>query len=305
MTRSDHPDLHGLLVIDKPRGITSHDVVDRVRRLANMRRVGHGGTLDPFATGVLPVALGRATRVLQYLQNSDKAYVAHVALGVETDSGDIEGTVITRYSTDSWPSRARVLATLDRFLGESEQIPPAHSAIKVGGQPLYARARAGKVVDVPPRRIVIHALELRAYDPPDLLLGVRCGKGLYVRALARDIGRALGTYAYCAGLRRTQTGPFCLGDAWTLDELTKLDLRERWPEIALHPDAALGDLPATILDEAGESAWYHGRSVGGAKAAAGVVTRAYGPTGVFLGVGVVDRNGRIAPSFVLRAEDEP
>ena len=179
MSQSERAELDGILVIDKPAGITSHDVVARVRRLLGVKRVGHGGTLDPFATGVLPVAVGRATRVLQYVQNADKGYRAGVLLGAETDTGDTEGKITAQRSEieDAWPSPAQLNSTLGRFIGEIEQIPPAHSAIKVDGQPLYRRARAGEVVDVPPRQVHVLSINVLRYDAPELELEIACGKG--------------------------------------------------------------------------------------------------------------------------------
>jgi tRNA pseudouridine55 synthase len=296
------PDVAGILVIDKPPGLTSHDVVARLRRMLGMRRIGHGGTLDPFATGVLPIAVGRATRVLGHVQSSGKAYEAHVVLGVETDSGDIEGERVERHEPSRWPSSEQVQDVLRSFIGTIEQVPPAHSAIKVGGQPLYKRARSGEAdIVVPSRNVTIYALEVRAYEPPDVVLGVVCGSGTYVRALARDIGRSLGTGAYCHALRRTNTGPFCLGDAWTLDELAEMEPKDNWPEIALAADAALIDLPAVILGRSQTSAWYHGRpvdlEVGMARHGPGP-TRVYDARGRFAGVGNWDGRSRLTADFV-------
>ncbi|MDQ3548520.1 MAG: tRNA pseudouridine(55) synthase TruB, partial [Chloroflexota bacterium] len=246
MSQSKLPDLNGLLVIDKPAGMTSHDVVGRVRRLVGMKRVGHGGTLDPFATGILVVAVGRATRMLQYVQDNQKGYRAHVVLGAATDTADVDGVVTQTGERDDWPDRAEVDRVVKTFVGEIEQVPPVYSAIKVGGRKLYEMARAGEHVDVPTRTVTIHAIEIVSCEPPDLVLDMRCGKGTYVRSIARDIGELLGTEAYCHGLRRTNSGPFCLADAWTLDDLAALDVRDEWPQVALHPDAALVDLSAVI-----------------------------------------------------------
>lgn len=306
MSQSKLPDLNGLLVIDKPAGMTSHDVVGRVRRLAGMKRVGHGGTLDPFATGVLVVAVGRATRMLQYVQDSEKRYRAHVVLGAATDTADVDGVLTDTGEREDWPSAEEVAAVVTSFIGEIEQIPPAYSAIKVGGRKLYELARAGEHVDVPKRTVTVHAIDIINYDPPDLVLDIQCGKGTYVRSIARDIGAILGTKAYCHGLRRTSSGLFCLADAWTFDELAGHDVREEWPEIALHPDAALSGLPAVILGQADRDAWYHGRSVQLSRSTsiAGTVTRAYGGDGHFLGVGVWTDDGSLKPSLVLPSEGE-
>ncbi|HEX5165589.1 MAG TPA: tRNA pseudouridine(55) synthase TruB [Thermomicrobiales bacterium] len=306
MTRSKLPDLNGLLVIDKPAGMTSHDVVGRVRRLTGMKRVGHGGTLDPFATGILVVAVGRATRLLQYVQDSQKGYRAHVVLGASTDTADVDGVLNEIGDGGGWPGHEEVTTTVARFVGEIEQVPPAYSAIKVGGRKLYELARAGEDVEVPTRMVTIHTIDTVSYRPPDLILDIHCGKGTYVRSIARDIGVALGTEAYCHGLRRTNTGRFCLADAWTLDELTERDVRQEWPQIALHPDAALADLPAVVLGEGDQAAWYHGRSVqlSPASQSANAPVRAYGDDGRFLGIGTRTADNALKPSLVLPPEDE-
>ena len=304
MSLSERNDLDGILVIDKPAGITSHDVVARVRRLLGVKRVGHGGTLDPFATGVLPIAVGRATRVLQYVQSADKGYRVTVELGAETDTGDTEGAVVQRRTADAanWPTRGEVDATLLRFLGEQEQIPPAHSAIKVDGEPLYRRARAGEVVDVPPRQVRVDSIDVLRYEPPLFDLEIACGKGTYIRALVRDIGRALGTYAYCSELRRTRTGPFTLAQARTLEQLGALDPRANWRTVALAPDAALPELTVLTLDRASTNAWYHGRPVtltDEQTAPSGALVRVYSARGQFAGVGAVGADRRATPTFVI------
>jgi tRNA pseudouridine55 synthase len=314
MTPSSHrqssqslPDLNGLLIIDKQAGYTSHDVVARTRRIVGMKRVGHGGTLDPFATGVLVVAVGRATRVLQYVQNSDKRYDAHIVLGIETDSHDIDGAVTRRTLRNSFPGISDVESVIMSFCGEIDQIAPMHSAIKVGGRKLYERARAGDVFEPPVRRVTIHAIEICAYEPPDLHVAIHCGKGTYIRSLARDIGSSLGTGGYCHALRRTQNGPFCLGDSWTLDKLADSEVRSNWPQIALHPDTAIAGLGAILLSEGDEAAWYHGRSIplpGATAVEPEAPTRVYGSRGDFLGVGRVIEQRRLKPELVFPAAHE-
>lgn len=305
MSQSKLPDLNGLLVIDKPAGMTSHDVVGRVRRMVGMKRVGHGGTLDPFATGILVVAVGRATRMLQYVQDSQKGYRAHVVLGAATDTADVDGVLTATDEPDEWPSLAKVTTVVAGFVGEIEQVPPAYSAIKVGGRKLYELARAGEQVDVPKRTVEIYAIEIVSYEPPDLVLDIHCGKGTYVRSIARDIGERLGTEGYCHGLRRTNNGSFCLADAWTLDELARIDVRDEWPQIALHPDAALTSLPAVILGETDRDAWYHGRSVKLRRSAelVGFVARAYSSDGRLVGIGTWTDDS-LKPSLVLPLEGE-
>lgn len=305
MSQSKLPDLNGLLVIDKPAGMTSHDVVGRVRRLVGMKRVGHGGTLDPFATGVLVVAVGRATRILQYVQNSQKGYRAHIVLGAETDTADIDGVLTGAGDRDTWPDADEVTSATGAFVGEIEQAPPAYSAIKVRGRKLYELARAGEQVDIPKRAVTVHEIEIVTYEPPDLVLDIRCGKGAYVRSIARDIGVMLGTRAYCHSLRRTNSGALCLADAWTLEELAERDIRDHWPRIALHPDAALTTLPAAILGGRDQDAWYHGRSVLLPRSGddPGTFARAYGEDGRFLGIGNW-ADDRLKPTLVLPDEGE-
>jgi tRNA pseudouridine55 synthase len=227
-----------------------------------------------------------------------------VQLGAETDSGDTEGKITAQRSetADAWPSREQLDATLLQFIGEIEQIPPAHSAIKVDGQPLYRRARAGETVDVPTRHVRIRSITVVRYDAPELNLDIECGKGTYIRALVRDIGRALGTYAYCRALQRTQTGPFTLEQAHALERLADADPRANWRSIALAPDAALTELPSVALDRPGTNAWYHGRPVmlpAEQTASTDALVRVYSVHGAFAGVGTVGAERRVTPSFVM------
>jgi tRNA pseudouridine55 synthase len=214
----------GVLVCDKPAGMTSHDVVARVRRLAGQRRVGHGGTLDPPATGVLVLALGRATRLLPFLPMEPKRYLARIAFGAETDTLDASGTVTATAETAGVDEPA-LRGALGGFLGPQQQLPPMVSAVKVGGERLYAKARRGESVERATRPIVVHALELvdfAAGERPEATVAVTCSGGTYVRSLAADLGRALGTLAHLAGLRRTAVGQFTERDAHTLPALEAL-----------------------------------------------------------------------------------
>jgi len=216
--------IDGFLVIDKPEGLTSHDVVQRVRRIANQRRVGHLGTLDPLATGVLPIALGEATKLSQLLTHGAKSYRGKVLLGVETATYDREGEVVAR-KEGPWPSRAEVEKALSAFAGEIEQVPPPYSAVKQGGQAAYRRARRGEEVKLEPRRVSIQRLELTAYEPPFVSLEVDCSAGTYLRSMAHDLGAALGTGAHLHELCRTRSGPFQLSQAVTLEALEALGPR--------------------------------------------------------------------------------
>jgi tRNA pseudouridine55 synthase len=276
---------HGYLVIDKPAGMTSHDVVGRVRRILGERRVGHAGTLDPAAVGVLPIAVGLATRTVEYLAEASKAYVAEVTFGVRTDSADGDGEV-TSVVDAGGVTRAMVEEALRAFEGPQLQVPPMHSAIKVGGQRMYELARRGETVELEPRPITIHEIRLCDWNPPVAEIYVHCSKGTYIRSVARDLGDAVGTGAYMSNLVRVATGPFTLDDALRLDELEDLVATERWEVIATHPDASLQDRPAVILDDASAGSWRNGNPVH-VEGASGVV-RLYDADGTWLGVGTAE-----------------
>jgi len=237
-------DVTGLLIISKPAGHTSHDVVARVRRLAGQRRVGHAGTLDPLATGVLVVLLGQATRLSEYLTRHDKAYRAVVRLGATTDTDDASGRVLATFEGEL-PTRAVIEAALPAFRGAIEQRPPAYSAIKLGGEPMYRRARRGEEAPLASRRVYISRLEISAWTPPELVLEVECSAGTYVRALARDLGGALGCGAHLTGLIRTRSGPFGLEQAVSLDELEAQREGGGWKKRLLPLEAALPEM--TVL----------------------------------------------------------
>ena len=214
--RPERPGPAGFLVVDKPRGWTSHDVVDAVRRQLGTRRVGYLGTLDPLATGVLPLAVREATKLVPFLEGGAKSYAGTVRLGLETDTLDAEGRVVRRHE-GPYPDEAALRAGLVAFTGEIEQVPPMFSAVKVGGVPLHRLARQGQEVERAPKRVRIERFELVEYSPPDAQIEVDCSAGSYVRVLAADLGRHLGCGAYLASLRRTRIGPFtedqALGEA--------------------------------------------------------------------------------------------
>jgi tRNA pseudouridine55 synthase len=201
----------GLLLLDKPKGMTSHDVVDAVRRTLGTRKVGHAGTLDPMATGLLLVGAGRATLLLRFFGDLPKVYEGTARLGVETDTLDADGTVVRSSAVEV--SRTQVEAAVDALVGESMQRPPAYSAVKVGGRKLYESARAGETVEAPPRRIRVDAFEVQSFDGRDVEFGVTCSGGTYVRVLAADVGTALGCGAHLTRLRRTAIGPYLVDDA--------------------------------------------------------------------------------------------
>lgn len=292
---SKHNPVSGLLVIDKPQGITSHDVVDRVRRLSKQRKVGHTGTLDPMATGVLLVCLGQATRLIEYLLVARKRYRAVVRFGAVTDTFDAEGKVVAHYDPASL-ELAHLQEILPMFLGEIKQTPPIYSALKKEGQPLYKRARAGEAVEPDPRLVTIYDLTILAWRPPDLTVDVSCSSGTYIRSLADDIGQAAGSGAHLAGLIRTANGQ------WTLDQAVALDILEReahadrsgWRNHLHSLDQAITHLPKLILDEVAVGHVRHGRqiqvSAGKLEFSAGYdksdidLVRAYTPSGDFLAI---------------------
>lgn len=240
--------MNGILVLDKPTGQTSHDCVYAVRRLFGTRKVGHTGTLDPAATGVLVVCLGRATRIIELLTGCDKTYLGEIGFGVETDSYDADGAVVAEADA-SGVTQPEVAAALDAFRGEFDQIPPMVSAKRVGGQRLHQLARQGKVIERPASRVVIRELALRSFQAGERAsaeLHVVCGAGTYIRSLAHDLGAVLGCGAHLRSLRRTRVGRFDLRQAATLPELEALD--EACREARLWPLAlAADDLPAVVV----------------------------------------------------------
>lgn len=293
----------GILVINKPRGLTSHDVVNRVRRITGQRRAGHAGTLDPLATGVLVLCLGRATRLAEYAAGHDKTYCAEIVLGTSTDTYDAEGrvTAIRPVAADE----SDVRRALAGFVGDILQRPPAYSAIKRDGEPLYKAARAGQEVVTEPRPVTIRSIDLVAYQPPELTVIVECGKGTYIRSLAHDLGQALGCGAHMSALVRLRSGRFSLAEALTLDDLA-LAMEQGWLAAQLYPpDEAVLDAPAMILgaDRADRACRGGGLPLSPRQeAAAGqVLCRAYDLAGEFIALGQLDRQaGWWQPEKVLR-----
>ncbi|MHB1293494.1 MAG: tRNA pseudouridine(55) synthase TruB [Anaerolineae bacterium] len=237
----------GVLVIHKPQGLTSHDVVARVRRLIRIKRVGHAGTLDPMATGVLLVCVGKATRIAEYLADGEKTYLADIHLGVTTDTWDADGAILQKVNA-SGVDLETVERALPQFRGPILQVPPMYSALKREGRPLYALARQGLEVEREARAVVIHELTVLHWEAPILRVRVRCSKGTYVRSLAHDLGQALGVGAHLAGLVRTAVGRFGLNEALDLGTLEREGSEGRWLQYLITMREALGDLPATVVD---------------------------------------------------------
>jgi len=275
----------GLLNVNKPAGPTSHDVVDGVRRrLPRGVKVGHAGTLDPFARGVLVICLGPATRLARYVQRRPKRYSAEVTLGAVSTTDDPQGKIVPGDGVKR-PGQSEVREVLERFRGRIQQVPPAHSAVHVEGKRAYKLARQGKQPSLSPREVIIHDLQLVSYAYPRLTLDVRCGSGTYIRALARDIGRALEVGAYCSALTRTQVGPFSLAEAVGLSEI------DVWRDL-LSPLAALEDLPKVTLPSEAAGRIITGRPVA-------LRQDVSIPTGGTAELAVLDEHGQLLAIAVL------
>jgi len=239
--------MHGLLIIDKAQGLSSHAVVSRVRRLLNQRRVGHTGTLDPMATGVLPVAVGEGTRVIPFLHEEFKSYRASIRFGVSTDTQDAEGEVTARGDA-SHLVLEQVEAAIAGLSGDIDQLPPMYSALKRDGTPLYKLARKGEVVERTPRRITVHRWQLERFEDQTLECVIDCSRGTYIRTLAHDLGALLGCGAHLAALRRLRSGPFVIEQAISLEQLAgRIEGGEPLPWIGLRE--AIADRPGLELDE--------------------------------------------------------
>ncbi len=278
--------MDGLLLLDKAAGLTSHDALEEVRRTTGDRHAGHAGTLDPAATGLLVVALGRARRLLPYMEDHDKEYLAAVRLGASTDTDDAEGRVLAERDPSA-VTRADVEARLSAFRGRLRQRPPAYSAVKVDGVRSYRRARAGETVELPEREVTVTELELTAFEPPVVRLRIRCSRGTYIRSIARDLGEALGVGAHLAELRRTASGPFRVEQA--------VKSGGDFLAAVLPPDAGLAGLPAVELGEGEAARFLQGRILD-QPAPAPFVRVVH--EGRLLGIGE-PRDGRLKPRVVL------
>ena len=293
--RSKRVEINGWLILDKPVGVTSTHAVSRLKRIFNAKKAGHAGTLDPLASGILPVAFGEATKTVPFVQDGEKAYRFTVRWGVETDSDDSEGAV-TRTS-DQRPAPDQIADLLPRFVGTIMQTPPAYSAIKINGERAYDLARDGEEVNLQPRPVTIHALDLVRADENEAVLEAQCGKGTYVRAIARDLGRLLGCFGHVTALRRTRVGPFTEEDSVTLAELEAQDAQP-FDEL-LSVEAGLSEVTCIVVDRDGAARLRRGQSLllrgrdapieGFAYAACGGVPVAFGPV----------EGGELVPSRVF------
>jgi tRNA pseudouridine55 synthase len=252
--------ISGALVVDKPVGMTSHDVVQAIRNGTNLRRAGHTGTLDPRASGVLVILVGPAVRLSEYVSASDKRYQAIIRLGGSTDTFDAEG-LVTPTKDPVTVTEAQFEEALKTFVGEIEQTPPPYSAVKVQGRKAYEMAREGEEVELAPRKITVHHLEVLEWTPPEVVIDVHCSSGTYVRSLANDLGVMLGSGAYLVGLRRTKSGRFSLRDAVPLRKLQEAFTAGNWYQYLIPAAEALGDWPAVELNPDEVEGVRHGHRV--------------------------------------------
>ena len=279
--------MDGFLNLNKPSGFTSHDCVAKVRRTYQLKKVGHAGTLDPAATGVLPIALGRATRLLQYL-NHDKAYQATIRFGMTTTTDDLEGEILTQQTVPNL-SLEQIREKLPLFQGVIQQIPPNYSAIQVEGKRLYDLARSGQAIDVPSRTVEIYSLsilEWRAGGFPELDLAIACGSGTYIRSIARDLGAELGTGATLASLIRTESNGFRLKESVTIETL---------PVPLIEPEAVLLHLPEVSVEAAIARRWCQGQKIALGSEQLGLVRV---KCEKFLGIGKIREDGVLVPEMV-------
>ena len=298
--KSARQSIDGVLLLSKPVGLTSNTALQKAKRLLNARKAGHTGTLDPFADGLLPLCYGEATKFSHYLLDADKTYHAVMQLGTTTTTGDPEGEVMQTGPVTV--SCEDVRAAMSVFIGAIEQIPPMHSALKHQGRPLYEYARAGILIDRPPRRVTIHALDVLDCTLPEVRFSVRCSSGTYIRTLAQDIGAALGCGAHLTELTRTESGAFRLKDAHTLEQLEAINPEARVATL-LASDCLLRHLPQVQLDHAARLALCQGRSFASEFGSAPLV-RAYDLQHRFLGLARVDADGVIAPHRLINTANE-
>ena len=294
----------GILLLDKPLGVSSNHALQSVKRLYEAAKAGHTGSLDPLATGVLPLCFGEATKFSQYLLDADKAYESTFVLGTVTDTGDAEGRVLEDKDA-SGVTESNVITALQAFEGDIEQIPSMFSAIKQGGQPLYKLARKGLEVERKPRSVVIKTLQLRAFrggERPEADIYLECSKGTYVRSLAEDLGRAIGCGAFVSALRRTRAGPFRIEDSMTLNALEALKgagESGQLDTLLLPTDAALGALPLVRLSESSGFYMRQGQPVMVSNGPRDGIVRVALDSGEFLGVGEMLDDGRVAPRRLI------
>ncbi len=297
--------MHGFLNLNKPLGLTSHDCVAKLRRLLKLKRIGHAGTLDPAASGVLPIAIGKATRLLQFLP-SDKAYRATIRLGLQTTTDDLMGEVIHSQAVPHL-DLASIRAAVPQFLGTIQQIPPRYSAVQIQGKRLYHLARTGQDIDITARQVTVHQIEVLAWRPgefPEIELMITCGAGTYIRAIARDLGASLGVGGTLAALERTQSSGFNLADSLTFEAIEQYQPPDLLPLVA--PATAIAHLPILQLSAEDAWRWCQGQKIEGLATATQITTQPLHiqqEDGHFLGIGqVIDNQLR---AQVVFAEQTP
>ena len=291
---STRKEIHGWVVLDKPAGMNSTHAVSVLKRIFNAKKAGHAGTLDPLATGILPVAFGEATKTVPFVQDGEKAYRFTVRWGVETDTDDSDGRIVAQSSER--PAEAEIRALLPGFIGTILQLPPSYSAIKINGERAYDLAREGEAPALSPRPVTIHALDLTGVGEDEAVFEARCGKGTYVRAIARDLGRLLGCYGHVSALRRTRVGPFYERDAVRLQDL---DDAASGLQALRRVEAGLMEVPRVVVDSSAAARLRRGQSVllrgddapfdGSAYAACG---------GVVVAIGAIEK-GELVPGRVF------
>ncbi|VFU09486.1 tRNA pseudouridine synthase B [Methylocella tundrae] len=283
--RSTRKDIDGWVILDKPVGMTSTHAVSRLKRIFNAKKAGHAGTLDPLASGILPVAFGEATKTVPFVQDGEKAYRFTVRFGAETDTDDSDGKIVAQ--SELRPERAEILARLPQFIGTIEQTPPAFSAIKINGERAYDLARDGETPQLVARPVTIHALDLVSADEDEAVFEARCGKGTYVRAIARDLGRLLGCFGHVTALRRTRVGPFTEADAIALSDLEESGVEA---QAMRRVEAGLMELPRVIVDRDAAAKLRRGQSILLRGADAPMDGSAYAACGgVVIAVGAVEK----------------
>jgi len=290
-------DIHGVILLDKPAGYSSNQAVQKVRWLFQARKAGHTGSLDPFATGMLPICLGEASKTAGFMLNASKTYVAAALLGKATTTGDIEGEINREMRVPDL-DEAQITSVFGEFCGEIEQVPPMYSALKHQGQPLYKLARAGKEVVRKARPVTIHSLELLNWAPPILEFRVHCSKGTYIRTLAEDIAEKLGSCAHLQSLRRLDVEPFREKDMITLEELLARAESESIDDCLLPVDSGLINWPSVTLDETSTNRFCHGNPVNQAVGTTGLV-RVYGPEKNLLGIGEILPENQLKPKRIM------
>jgi tRNA pseudouridine55 synthase len=292
-------DIHGVVLLDKPVGLSSNQALQKVRGIFQARKAGHTGSLDPFATGMLPVCLGEASKTAAFMLESGKFYRATARLGVATTTGDVEGQVIQTCPIPALDAD-KLAQSLQRFAGEIEQVPPMYSALKHAGKPLYEYARAGVFIERPARRVTIHDLQMLDWQPPDLTFEVHCSKGTYIRTLAEDIATALGSCAHLVALRRLYVEPFEQFPMQTLEQLREAGDNSDLPKFLLPVDAGLPDWPRIDIDPNQQGRFSNGQQCDVPTSnPVGLNVRVYALGGHVIGLGRISADGQLQPTRVF------